>query len=270
MSIKDNLDRIMNELPARVKLVAVSKFHPVERLMEAYNAGQRLFGENRPQEFAAKVPLMPADVQWHFIGHLQTNKLKLVLPYASLVESVDSVHLLEAINAWGAANGKVVPILLELHLGAEETKHGFSEEDIIDILLRQGISSRLPQTESSSLPSAMGPCRERFRGPRKSADFWGESAMGGQVVGRQFPDATENVRYCGLMGMATNTDDEAVIEADFARIEALFNRIREEFPELRDTFTELSIGMSGDWPLAVKHGATIVRIGTDIFGNREY
>ncbi len=222
MSIKDNLDRIMNELPARVKLVAVSKFHPVERLMEAYNAGQRLFGENRPQEFAAKVPLMPADVQWHFIGHLQTNKLKLVLPHASLVESVDSMHLLEAINAWGAANGKVVPILLELHLGAEETKHGFSEKDIFEIFRVRAVPS------------------------------------------------LKNLEFRGLMGMATNTEDEAVIEADFARIEALFNRIREEFPELRDTFTELSIGMSGDWPLAVKHGATIVRIGTDIFGEREY
>jgi hypothetical protein len=257
MSIKDNLIKLKEQLPPRVKLVAVSKFHPVERLMEAYGAGQRLFGENRPQEFAAKVPLMPADVQWHFIGHLQTNKLKLVLPHASLVESVDSMHLLEAINAWGAANGKVVPILLELHLGAEETKHGFSEEDIFEIInCRQGtVSRRLgrPWPMNGRGPSLLGRDEDR----RSEGD------------GIQYP-AANNLEFRGLMGMATNTDDEAVIEADFARIEALFHRIREEFPELRDTFTELSIGMSGDWPLAVKHGATIVRIGTDIFGEREY
>jgi pyridoxal phosphate enzyme (YggS family) len=209
-----------------MKLVAVSKFHPVERLMEAYRAGQRIFGENRPQELAAKVPQMPSDVEWHFIGHLQTNKLKLVLPYVTLVQSVDSFHLLEAIDKWGRDNHKVIDVLLELHLGAEETKHGFSEEEILMLL------------DSGSTPS------ENLR--------------------------LQSIRIRGLMGMATNTEDEGVIEADFARIEALFKRIREDHPELKDTFTELSIGMSGDWPIAVKHGATMVRIGTDIFGAREY
>ena len=121
--------------------MAVSKFHPVERLMEAYDAGQRVFGENRPQELAQKVPQMPSDVEWHFIGHLQTNKLKFVLPYVSMVQSVDSFHLLEAIDKWGTANGKVIDILLELHLGAEETKHGFSKEEILDLLLRYGGST---------------------------------------------------------------------------------------------------------------------------------
>ena len=218
--VSDNLKALYEKLPSDVKLVAVSKFHPVSRLMEAYDAGQRLFGENRPQELAQKVPQMPSDVQWHFIGHLQTNKLKLVLPYVSLVQSVDSFHLLEAIDKWGRDNGKVVDILLELHLGAEETKHGFSEEDIESV-----ISSEVEKS---------------------------------------------NVRIRGLMGMATNTEDEGVIEADFARIESLFKRIRAEHPKLADTFTELSIGMSGDWPVAVRHGATMVRIGTDIFGAREY
>ncbi len=216
--VGDNLRTLYAKLPSAVKLVAVSKFHPVSRLMEAYDAGQRVFGENRPQELAQKVPQMPSDVEWHFIGHLQTNKLKLVLPYVSLVQSVDSFHLLEAIDKWGRDNGKTVDILLELHLGAEETKHGFSEEEIL--------------------------------------------------VGVKPP--LENVRIRGLMGMATNTEDEGVIEADFARIEALFRRIRAEHPELAETFTELSIGMSGDWPIAVRHGATMVRIGTDIFGEREY
>lgn len=218
MGIKDNLLALKAQIPPHVKLVAVSKFHPVERLMEAYGAGQRVFGENRPQEFAAKVPAMPADVQWHFIGHLQTNKLKLVLPHVSLLESVDSLRLLEAVDAWGAANGKVVPILLELHLGAEESKHGFTAEEILSIL-------------------------------------------GGKYL---------NVKFCGLMGMATNTDDATIVEKDFERIEKLFLKVRKEYPALSDTFNELSIGMSGDWPLAVKHGATIVRIGTDIFGEREY
>ena len=218
--IKDNLHEINSKLPSDVTLVAVSKFHPVERLMEAYNAGQRVFAESRPQELAAKVPQMPADVQWHFIGHLQTNKLKLVLPYVSLVQSVDSLHLLQAISTWAVANSRVIDVLLELHLGAEETKHGFSEDEIDYV-----ISSEVEKS---------------------------------------------HVRIRGLMGMATNTEDEGVIEADFARIEALFKRIREEHPELRDTFTELSIGMSGDWPIAVRHGATMVRIGTAIFGEREY
>ena len=218
--VKDNLSALYSKLPSGVKLVAVSKFHPVERLMEAYDAGQRIFGENRPQELSAKVPQMPPDVEWHFIGHLQTNKLKMVLPYVSLVQSVDSMHLLEAIDAWGRDHGKVTDVLLELHLGAEETKQGFSEEEIRMI------------------------CS-------------GNTHLG-------------NLRIRGLMGMATNTGDEAVIEADFARIESLFKRIRAERPEICDTFTELSIGMSGDWPVAVRHGATMVRIGTDIFGSREY
>ena len=227
--VSDNLKALYEKLPSGVKLVAVSKFHPVSRLMEAYDAGQRRFGENRPQELAQKVPQMPADVEWHFIGHLQTNKLKLVLPYVSLVQSVDSFHLLEAIDKWGRDNGKVIDILLELHLGAEETKHGFSEEEILSII----------------------------------------GAVEGICPAGVKPDMG-NIRVRGLMGMATNTEDEAVIEADFARIEALFKLIREEFPALRDTFTELSIGMSGDWPIAVRHGATMVRIGTDIFGPREY
>ena len=217
--VSDSLRSLYEKLPSDVKLVAVSKFHPVERLMEAYRAGQRIFGENRPQELSAKVPQMPSDVEWHFIGHLQTNKLKLVLPYVTLVQSVDSFHLLEAIDKWGRDNHKVIDVLLELHLGAEETKHGFSEEEILMI----------------------------FEG-----------------------STPKSIRIRGLMGMATNTEDEDVIERDFARIEALFRRIREEHPELADSFTELSIGMSGDWPIAVRHGATMVRIGTDIFGPREY
>ena len=198
--------------------MAVSKFHPVEQIREAYAAGQRVFAESRPQELAAKVPQMPADVQWHFIGHLQTNKLKLVLPYISLVQSVDSIHLLEAINNWALTNGRVVDVLLELHLGAEETKQGFTEDEILAI--------------ANATPTHV---------PLKG------------------------VRIRGLMGMATNTEDMSVVERDFERIEALFRKV--QAMGLPD-FTELSIGMSGDWPLAVRHGATMVRIGTGIFGPR--
>jgi len=199
--------------------VAVSKFHPVEAIMEAYGAGQRLFGENRPQELSAKQPLLPSDIEWHFLGHLQTNKLKQVLPYASLVQSVDSVHLLDAIEKWASLNGRQVRILLELHLGAEETKHGFTEQEILSVLGRTG----------------------------------------------DWP----HVVFCGLMGMATNTPDESVIAADFRHISDFKKKIDQEFAYLKD-FHELSIGMSGDWKIALSYGATIVRIGTSIFGQREY
>ncbi|MBR1783078.1 MAG: YggS family pyridoxal phosphate-dependent enzyme [Bacteroidales bacterium] len=216
--IVEQIEYFNSVLPSDVKLVAVSKFHPVERLREAYDAGQRIFAESRPQELAAKVPQMPSDVQWHYIGHLQTNKLKLVLPYVSLVQSVDSLHLMEAISRWAFENGRVVDVLLELHLGAEESKQGFSEEEIIAI------------------------CEDT-------------------------PSPIANIRIRGLMGMATNTDDMEVVERDFERIEALYKRIKASGME---GFDILSIGMSGDWPIAVRHGATMVRIGTDIFGPREY
>ena len=218
--IQENIIAIRQELPPEVKLVAVSKFHPVEAIREACDAGQRVFGENRPQEFEKKVAeLADLGLEWHFLGHLQTNKLKLVLPYASLVESVDSLHLLDAIQDWGKANGKVVSVLLELHIGAEQTKQGFKEEEILDILFRA----------------------EKYT----------------------------NIRFCGLMGMATHTDCEDDIRADFARIADFKAYLQDLFPELSD-FRELSIGMSGDWRIALGYGATIVRIGTAIFGERQY
>ena len=228
--VENNLKHILSELPPEVKLVAVSKFHPAEDILAAYNAGQRRFGENRPQEFAAKAASLPSDIEWHFIGHLQTNKLKMVLPYASLVESIDSLRLLDAVEKWGSEHDKVIDVLLELHLGAEETKGGFTEEEIEYIL---------------------------------SLDSEAEDA------GTLPPKAVyQHVRFRGLMGMATNTDDVSVVEADFARIEA-FKKSLEDRYDLPG-FTELSIGMSHDWPVAIRHGATIVRIGTAIFGPRVY
>ena len=228
--IGENLDAIRRELPPEVKLVAVSKFHPVEAILEAYAHGQRVFGENRPQEFAAKAQELGGrypggegkicpDLEWHFIGHLQTNKLKMVLPYASIVESIDSAHLLDAVNAWGIANGRTVDILLEMHIGAEETKQGFHEEEILEILFNAG----------------------KYAG----------------------------VRFCGLMGMASNTDDEDAIRADFQRISMYMDYLKDLFPEYGD-FRQLSIGMSGDWKIALEYGASSVRIGTAIFGQRQY
>jgi pyridoxal phosphate enzyme (YggS family) len=218
--IKDNISKIAEELPPAVKLVAVSKFHPVSSMMEAYDAGQRRFGENRPQEFAEKVPQMPSDVEWHFIGHLQTNKLKLVLPYAYMVQSVDSLHLLQAMENWLSANPRKEPlnVLLEYHLGAEETKHGLDEGEIRDVL-----------AHASDYP---------------------------------------HVVFRGLMGMATHTSDEKTIDSDFSRISSLKDSLAAEFSSL--PLTELSIGMSNDWKIAVRHGATFVRIGTAIFGERQY
>ncbi len=216
--IEENLRIILNELPSEVKLVAVSKFHPSEDILSAYRAGQRRFGENRPKEFAQKAGLLPRDIEWHFIGHLQTNKLKFVLPYVDLLESIDSLRLLDAVENWGAANGKVTDALIELHLGAEETKGGFTEQEI-------------------------------------------EGVLSGR-------DSYPHVHFKGIMGMATHTDDEVLIEADFARIEAFKKHLDKMFPEM-DDFTELSIGMSHDWRIAVRHGATIVRIGSAIFGARD-
>lgn len=220
--IKENIVKIHEQLPQTVQLVAVSKFHPLEAVIEAYDAGQRVFAESRPQELLSKVNALDTnaypDLQWHFIGHLQTNKLKMVLPYVSLVQSVDSLHLLEEIQKWAAAASRTVSVLLELHIGAEESKQGFHEEEILELLFN---SDRYP-----------------------------------------------NIRFCGLMGMASHTDDEAVIDADFSRIDSFMAYLVDLFPELED-FRQLSIGMSDDWHIALRHGATMVRIGTAIFGSRQ-
>ena len=217
--IAENLLTIKEKLPSGVRLAAVSKFHPAERLLQAYQAGQRIFAESRPQELAAKVPLLPEDIEWHFIGHLQTNKLKMVLPYVTLVQSVDSLHLLGAIQQWGASHDRTVSVLLEQHISGDATKQGFTAGEILSLL-----------GDAASWP---------------------------------------NVRFCGLMGMATLTDDPSVIEADFDRIGQLYDTVRERFPELT-AFRELSIGMSDDWTIAVRKRSTMVRIGTAIFGPREY
>ena len=242
--IKDIINRLNSELPATVQLVAVSKFHPFEAIEEAYEAGQRVFAESRPQELLAKVRRLEevraqkiseavesggdveaaeaymADVEWHFIGHLQTNKLKMVLPYVSLVQSVDSVRLLDVIQAWGEANAKVISVLLEPHVAAEESKQGFAAEEIYSLL-----------DNSAAYP---------------------------------------NICFRGIMGMATFTDDQTVVASDFATLRSIFDMCRSRFPHLAEDFTELSIGMSDDYQLAIEYGSTMIRIGSMIFGERNY
>ena len=228
--IKDIINKLQSELPSTVKLVAVSKFHPFESIEEAYSAGQRIFAESRPQELLAKVkhldeiraekgePEYMSDIKWHFIGHLQTNKLKMVLPYVSLIHSVDSVRLLDAIQNWGATNNQVISVLLEPHVAAEETKQGFSADEIYSIL-------------------------------ESAANY-------------------ANIRFRGIMGMATFTDDESVVRRDFSDLRSIFETCRSRFPSLSSEFTELSIGMSDDYPIAMEYGSTMVRIGSMIFGAR--
>ena len=221
--VKDIIHKLNSELPAAVKLVAVSKFHPFEAIEEAYAAGQRIFAESRPQELLAKVrrleevraergePDYMADLEWHFIGHLQTNKLKMVLPYVSLVQSVDSIRLLQAIDAWGRANNKVLNILLECFISGEESKQGLSVEELSEIVRDS----------------------ERY----------------------------EFVRICGVMGMASFTDDESVVRVDFQRLVDMSKLLDMEH-------CEISMGMSGDYPLAISMGSTMIRIGSMIFGDR--
>lgn len=208
-------------MPEGVRLVAVSKFHPVEKLMAAYEAGQRRFGESRVQELLAKEPQMPADVEWHFIGHLQTNKVKQLMGKASLIESIDSERLLDIVDRESRKAGVTTRVLMQVHVAREETKFGFWPEELLDY----------------------------FRA-------------------RKFENLT-NTHICGVMGMASNTDDEQRVSEDFAAIAKVYGDILELCPDLRG-FDTLSMGMSGDWPLAVEQGSNMVRIGTAIFGEREY
>lgn len=220
--IKEEINLINKELPSTVKLVAVSKFNPVEAIEQAYDAGQRIFGENRPQELAAKVPMLPADIQWHFLGHLQTNKLKMVLPYAWLIQSVDSEKLLMEINKFAVTKGLRVNCLLEMFVAAEQTKQGFDKEELLNL------------------------------------------------VDRLSKDPLPGVELCGLMGMATFTDDTEQIRREFTHLAETFNEIKNQYSHVFPQFKELSMGMSGDYKIAIECGSTMVRIGTRIFGARKY
>lgn len=221
--IADSITAIRSTLPAGVELVAVSKFHPAEAIAEAYAAGQRLFGESRVQELVKKMPELPADIRWHFIGHLQTNKIRQLLTAGpvAMIESIDSDRLLRAVDAEAAKLGIVARVLMQVHVAAEETKFGFAPDELI----------------------------EWFRA-------------------RNF-ESLKATHICGIMGMATNTDDTTRIDADFRAIAATRRRIMEVAPDLRG-FDTVSMGMSDDYPQAIAAGSTLVRVGTAIFGERQY
>ena len=219
--IADEIKKIHGMLPDGVSLCAVSKFHPAEAVLEAYGAGQRIFGESRVQELLEKCKSLPGDIQWHFIGHLQTNKVRQLIGHASLIESVDSERLLDLIDRESEKAGVVTRVLMQLHVAKEETKFGFSPEELLEYF-----SSR------------------RF-------------------------ESLKATHICGVMGMASNTDDMERVRSDFRLIVDTRRRILDMAPDLRG-FDTVSMGMSGDWQLAVEEGANLVRIGTAIFGVREY
>lgn len=220
-SVRNNLGAVLDTLPEGVGLVAVSKFHPVEAIREAYDAGQRRFGESRVQELTAKIPQLPDDVEWHFIGHLQTNKVRPLIGRVALIESIDSQHLLDAVDRESERAGVVTRVLMQVHVAAEETKTGFSPDELLQ---------------------------------------W--------FADRRF-EALRATHICGIMGMATNTDDSARVAADFEAIASVYRRILEIAPDLRG-FDTLSMGMSGDYPAAIAAGSNLVRVGTAIFGPRQY
>lgn len=220
--VKGNLREVLGNLPAGVNLVAISKFHPNEYIEAAYAEGQRIFGESHEQELARKVESLPKDIEWHFIGHLQTNKVKYIAPYISMIESVDSLKLLKEINKQAAKHDRVVKVLLELHIAEEETKSGFSFDD----------------------------CRELLE-----AGEW---------------RTMEHVQICGIMMMASNTDDEQQIVQEFDAAYAFFKEVKEKYFADDDAFCERSWGMSHDYRIAGKHGSNMVRVGTTIFGPRIY
>ncbi len=220
--IAENLQRIRAELPKGVLLVAVSKTKPVEDILEAYRAGQRDFGENKVQEMVTKKDQLPADIRWHMIGHLQTNKVKYIVPFVHLIHSVDSLKLLRTVDKEARKVNKVQDVLLEIHIAKEPSKFGFVFEDLL-ALLREGA--------------------------------WRELT---------------HVRICGVMGMATFTDDREQVRSEFRYLHECFDRLQQEFFSETTHFREISMGMSGDYPIAVEEGSTIVRIGTLIFGERNY
>ncbi len=219
MSIRENLLNIKATLPSQVTLVAVSKTKPVSDLMQAYEAGQRVFGENKIQEMTEKCELMPKDIEWHMIGHIQSNKVKYMAPYVRLIHGVDSLKLLEEINKQAQKNNRVINCLLQIHIAEEETKFGLNEEELSDLL----------QSET-------------FKNLR-------------------------NIKIVGLMGMATFTENQTQIKKEFQHLKSIFDKNQQPTTHNRQ-LTTLSMGMSGDYQLAIECGSTMVRIGSSIFGGR--
>ncbi len=222
MSITGNLALILKQIPDTVKLVVVSKTQSIEAIRDVYNYGQRIFGENKVQEIIQKQPLLPVDIEWHFLGHLQTNKVKYIAPFISLIHSVDSLKLLAEINKEAQKSNKIINCLLEMYIASEETKFGLDMNETITIL---------------------------------SSDAY---------------KSMENIRITGVMGMATYSDDDGLTQREFAQLHSYFKTLKQKFFIDDANFKELSMGMSGDYLTAIEQGSTIVRIGTAIFGDRNY
>lgn len=222
MDIKNNLDELKKLIPENVKLVAVSKTKPVSDIEEAYSNGQRVFGENKAQELSAKAEVLPKDIEWHFIGHLQTNKVKYIAPVVTLVHAVDSLKLLKEIDRQAANNNRVIDCLLQFHIAEEATKFGLLLDEAGELL--------------------------------QSADF----------------AELKNIRITGVMGMATYTSDKEQIKREFANLVNCKNSLKEHYFNGKDYFKDISMGMSGDFEIAIQEGSTMVRVGSLIFGERNY
>ena len=218
----EKYDEIRASLPAGVRLVAVSKFKPAEDISALYQHGQRVFGENHAQEMKAKHEILPQDIEWHFIGHLQTYKVKYIAPYVSMIHSIDSFDLLKEVNKHAAKHNRVIPCLLQFHIASEETKFGFSQAE----------------------------CEEMLQ----SADF----------------QELKNVKIHGVMGMATFTDDQEQVRREFHHLHQIFDELKTHFFSQNPDFKELSMGMTEDYPIAIQEGSTLIRIGSAIFGPRNY
>ncbi len=220
MNITENLYKLRTELPPRVKLIAVSKNQTTETIREAYQAGQRLFGENKVQDLIRKYPLLPGDIDWHFIGHLQTNKVRYLVPFIRMIHSIDSIRLLKEVDKEAAKCARIIDCLLQFHIATEETKFGLNLNEACDLL--------------------------------ESNDY----------------QCFNNIRICGVMGMASFVDDEALVRQEMKALSGIFTHLKKHYFSDTGTFCEISLGMSGDYKIAVSEGSTMVRIGTTIFGTR--
>lgn len=218
--IAQNIEKVLNEIPDNIQLVAVSKTKPVEVIKEAYDAGFRIFGENRVQELIEKQPQLPDDIRWHMIGHLQTNKVKYIASFVDMIESVDSLKLLNTINKEAEKANRQIDCLLQFHIAQEESKYGFRIEEVEE-MLSSDILKQLPY-----------------------------------------------IRLKGVMGMGTFTDDQNVLIAEFSYLKSLYDKLKENFFGSDSAFKEVSMGMSGDYKLAIREGSTMIRLGTSIFGRR--
>ena len=220
--IKENLEKIKATVPEGVTLVAVSKTKPISDIQEAYDAGHRVFGENYPQEMRDKHEALPKDIQWHFIGHLQTNKIKYIIPYVTLIHSIDTANLLEAVNKEAKKHERVVDCLLQFHIALEETKFGLDLDEARELLDSEAFKQM------------------------------------------------ENIRICGVMGMGTFTDDKEEVRKEFKHLKNIFETLKREYFADQPQFKEISMGMSEDYPIAIEEGATLIRLGSKIFGPRIY